>query len=314
MSKNQPSASTSQENVQAIDTGEESFCVDSVLSTVNAETETGQEIETEAEQAEKQENQKQENAEDEENKAKDEPGDESEDESEDGPEDEPSDKEKQKLPKGVEKRLAKMRKKQGDAERRAEAAEMELEALKRKQELAKSTEIGEKPKVDDFETEEEYLEALADYKINKKYAELEAKRTEQLEAKAAEERKIIEKRKQEKLQESFGKAAKKYKDFNETVKDIFISNAMAEVLAIIPNAGDVAYYLGKNPDITEDIASMPTVETVLAIQEISNKVKPKKTSKAPAPIKPIRTHGGNIKTPEHMTMKEYIEFRRKQGA
>ncbi len=207
-----------------------------------------------------------------------------------------------------------MRKKQGDAERRAEAAEMELEALKRKQELAKSTEIGEKPKVDDFETEEEYLEALADYKINKKYAELEAKRTEQLEAKAAEERKIIEKRKQEKLQESFGKAAKKYKDFNEVVKDVFISNAMAEVLAIIPNAGDVAYYLGKNPDITEDIASMPTVETVLAIQEISNKVKPKKTSKAPAPINPIKTQGGNIKTPEHMTMKEYIEFRRKQGA
>jgi len=304
MSENQPSISTSQENVQVMDTGEESFFVDSTppVSTEESGTEqktehgTEQETESGTEQEIEQET-------------------ETENETEEETENEPySDKEKQKLPKGVEKRLAKMRKKQGDAERRAEAAEMELEALKRKQELAKSTEIGEKPKVDDFETEEEYLEALADYKINKKYAELEAKKAEQLEAKVAKERKIIERRKQEKLQESFGKAAKKYKDFNETVKDVFISNAMAEVLAIIPNAGDVAYYLGKNPDITEDIASMPTVETVLAIQEISSKVKPKKTSKAPAPINPIKTQGGNIKTPEHMTMKEYIEFRRKQGA
>ena len=311
MPENQPSISTSQENVQVMDTGEESFFVDSTPSVSTEEKGTEQKTESGTESGTEQKIEQETETEPE----TEEPGTEPEAEEEEEPENEPySDKERQKLPKGVEKRLAKMRKKQGDAERRAEAAEMELEALKRKQELAKSTEIGEKPKVDDFETEEEYLEALADYKINKKYAELEAKKAEQLEAKVAKERKIIERRKQEKLQESFGKAAKKYKDFNETVKDVFISNAMAEVLAIIPNAGDVAYYLGKNPDITEDIASMPTVETVLAIQEISNKVKPKKTSKAPAPINPIKTQGGNIKTPEHMTMKEYIEFRRKQGA
>jgi len=305
MTKKQPGTSTSQENVQDIDTGKESFCVDNAETEQKTESETEQETESETEQKTEQETESETESETEQ---------ETEEEEEELENELHSDKEKQKLPRGVEKRLAKMRKKQGDAERRAEAAEMELEALKRKQELAKNTEIGEKPKVDDFETEEEYLEALADYKINKKYAELEAKKTEQLEAKAAEERKIIERRKQEKLQESFGKAAKKYKDFNEIVKDVFISNAMAEALAIIPNAGDVAYYLGKNPDITEDIASMPTVETVLAIQEISSKVKPKKTSKAPAPINPVKTQGGNIKTPEHMTMKEYIEFRRKQGA
>lgn len=70
-----------------------------------------------------------------------------------------------KLPKGVIKRLNKMRREKGDSEREVERLREEIESLKKAQQNQKA--IGDKPDPTNFDTEAEYLDALTDWKVTK---------------------------------------------------------------------------------------------------------------------------------------------------
>ena len=217
-----------------------------------------------------------------------------------------------KLPKGVQKRLDKMRRKQGDAEREAESLRAEVDVLKKAAEAR--PDIGARPDITNFETEGEYLEALTDYKVEKALAEREEKRIEKDKELAEKRQEDLAKQRYREIQRALqeSSAAKSNDDFDDVIENLKITDTMIQVMERLPNFGDVAYELGKKSSLVNDIAEMPAIEAALKLKEISDNLKTKKTTKAPAPIRPVGGSGGGIKSLEDMSQAEYNKFRDKQ--
>jgi len=231
-----------------------------------------------------------------------------------GKEDEDEELPDDKLPKGVLKRLDKMRRKQGDAEREAERLRQENETLKRAQQ--EKVNIGEKPQPVDYDTEAEYIEALTDWKINKANAERDQKQREREETERAERQKKEAEEQFQETQRKLQDAAKKYKDFADVVyrKEVPITADMVGVIQRFENMADVAYYLGKHEDECADIARSGPADQALSLKDISDKLtaKHKKTTGAPPPINPVTGTGVAIKDMESMSYREYCKLRDKQ--
>lgn len=218
-----------------------------------------------------------------------------------------------KLPKGVLKRLDKMRRKQGDSEREAERLRMENETLRKAQQQQKD--IGDKPKPSDYETDADYIDAVTDWKVNKAMAEREQKEADR---RAEENKKRSDYEAEERhreIQKKLKDGEKKYQDFKDVVfKDnVPITPQIVEISGHFDNVADVFYYLGKNIEEAVDIARSGPAVQALALKEISDKlkIKEKKTTKAPAPIKPISSTGAGLKDLENMSYPEYCKARAK---
>jgi hypothetical protein len=168
------------------------------------------------------------------------------------------------------------------------------------------------PPVDQFESPEAYAEALA----YRKAEELVAKR-EQAKQQAALLESYHEKEEQ---------ARDKYEDFEQVAynPNLHITEVMAQTIQASDIGPDVAYYLGANPKEADRIARMSPYLQAKEIGRIEAKLvadpPAKKTTSAPAPIKPVtaRTSGApaydttdprSIKT---MSASEWIEAERQR--
>jgi vacuolar-type H+-ATPase subunit I/STV1 len=218
-----------------------------------------------------------------------------------------------KLPRGVIKRLDKMRRKQGDAEREAERLRTENESLKRTQQQQKD--IGDKPDPSSFDSEAEYIDALTDWKIAKASAERERKDEERRQQENQEREQRDAQERHRETQRQLKDATKKYPDFAEVVyrEDLPITQAMLDILTRFENMADVSYYLGKHPDQCADISRSGPADQALTLKDISDTIRAKerKTTKAPPPRRPIQSTGAGIKDLESMSYPEYCRAREK---
>ena len=230
------------------------------------------------------------------------------------PEETPPEKVEPKVPEAVQKRINEAIKRQRTAERerdyeRTKRLEMEKELVSAR--LALPPDI-KKPKIEDFETMEEYNEALTDYKIDLRFWRENQK-------KAREHESVEEK---ENLDESYGslekkieKGRRKFTDFDELVlnDDLKISEEMVEAIILSDAAEDVLYYLGQHPDESQEISGLTSVQAAYRLGKIEEKLHapppPKKTTKAPEPISPISSSGAVELDPNKMTPREYREAR-----
>jgi hypothetical protein len=295
-----------------IDTGKDSFAVDITPEPVEGKTEEAEAPAEPEEKAEPKEGEA-EPKEGEEEPAKTKEKEEAaveEKKKEEGGEEEPP------LPKGVQKRIDVITRKRREAERQTEALFRENEELKKLIQTAEtekkiSLEL-EEPDIDKFETEEEYQKAIIDYRVNLALAkQAEEVRKEQAVAAQREQERIAQK-KLEDIQASLSKGYGKYDDFEEAIKDLNVTSDMLYIMDRLPNMADVAYYLGKNLNMTSEIVDMAAYDAAFKLKEISDTLKSKRTTKAPAPIKPVVATGGDVKTPEQMSMAEYMKYRDKQ--
>lgn len=189
----------------------------------------------------------------------------------------------------IEKRLAKERRKREELSRRLAVTE-EL-ALKGRTPTpeAQSAEDGS-PRRESFQDYESYLEARADWKAERKVEERFAKQREE----ESRSRSQVE---QEKLGNEFrknaAKVARDFEDFHDVMEnsDAEITKHMAEALLSAGEVGPrIAYYLAKNTDEAERIASLSPAGQAVAIGRLESKLTEaptKKPSKAPDPIKPV---------------------------
>jgi hypothetical protein len=290
----EPAESTSQQLAGIVDTGEESFSVESAPVPVE-----GKPKETSAEEK---------------------PGEKPEETSEKEPGEKPGEAPTEKpgaeedLPKGVQKRLATVTRKRHDAERDAAAARTENQELLSRIEALEHPESkpGEEPQVDDFDTEEEYLEAVSEYRADQKFAEREATQKAEREEEVREEQEAEAQARQKSLIGKLQKGVEKYEDFEDVVEDLNITGDMIQILESFPNIPDVVYALGNDPEIVAKLVDMPFLQAAYTMKEISDGLAKKKSTKAPDPIKPVTTTGGTIKSLEQMSQKEYNEYRDKQ--
>lgn len=224
----------------------------------------------------------------------------------------------------VQKRIDELTKKRRTAERerdweRTKRLELEEEVKK----LRASIPASDKPKREDFETDDEFIEALTDWKVETKAAELQNK--------------AIEKANEEELKKASDEAAdeygevveagkEKYADFEEVAlsKDLAISNDMLDAIMSSELSADIFYYLGKNPDLAVSMYNMSAARVTREIIKLEAELlKPpteekkeepkaapvKKLTNTPAPIEPVKTTGAVDKDPSQMSSKEYRAWR-----
>ena len=206
------------------------------------------------------------------------------------------------LPNGVKKRIDKLTRQKYEAIAEVNRLKAEFEALKA-QNAPKSVE----PQMSDFDTLDDYVEALAEYKYQNNMLSQQEKYAER----AREQR--VAREWTDKLEKVRAVAP----DFDEAFKnvaEITFAQSTLDAVAGHEKGAEIAYLLGKDPVKAYQIASLPPMQQLMAIGEIAaktNLTRPKTVTNAPPPVKPV-SGKSSIVDPNNMSMKEWIEHRNKQ--
>lgn len=186
------------------------------------------------------------------------------------------------------------------------------------------TQATQKPLPAQYQSTEEYLEALADWKSEEKLSAWDRKRREEAERTEREQstRKVFDS-----FSERQAKAREKFADFDEVAysPDTPISPLMAEVITRAEMGPEIAYFLGKNPDKGLQISQMTDPHSVaLALGRIEAQLAapqpqpvtasaPKAApTAAPPPPKTLSGSAPVQKNPEDMTTREWVTWRNAQ--
>jgi len=227
---------------------------------------------------------------------------------------------------GFQKRIDKLNKKNSDLERemtywREQA--MKNQTAKPEEPVKKEAgvEVSTKPNPKNFDTNEDYLEALTDWKLDQKLKKQEE---------ASREAKI--KSEQQSRVETHFQRVEKFKEENpdidlddelNNVKHIRISLAVNEAIIESEFGPQLMHELASNPKEFERICKLSPIAAARAIGKIEAKFSsseaepsPKvKKASAPAPIKPVTAKGSvghkNIYDP-NLSMAEYNRIRDEQ--
>ena len=197
----------------------------------------------------------------------------------------------------LEKRFSKISRQRDEANTRAEQLEArlrELEAKANPQTIAQTANVDDKPKADQFNDAFEYAEALAEWSAEKALKDRDI---------ADQQRKAEEER--NKVAESWNKKVSKAKeaipDFNKVVSKstVVVSDAVRDAILESDVGPQILYHLASDDDFAQSIASMPAIKALKEIGRLEARYegeqeKPEKkaktvaTSKAPAPISPLK--------------------------
>ena len=203
------------------------------------------------------------------------------------PKDTADEKQEAEKPKedGFQKRINKVTADKWEATRRAEAAEAKLAEMQQAQAPQQTVE----PKLEDFDFDEQaHNSALIDFKVDQKAQSLQKQQqdtqAEQVKTEAAK-----------KFTENCATFATDKADFNEVLGMVpTLQPSVLQELMSMENGPELAYFLGNNQEIANNIARMNPVAAGIKIGEISRKLsEPKqiKPSSAPEPIEPVSSGG-----------------------
>jgi hypothetical protein len=205
----------------------------------------------------------------------------------------------EELDAAIGKRLAREQRK-WEREQAAKAAEKQLKAP------------AEIPPIEQFNSPDEYADALAERKAEELLARREQARMQS---------EIIES-----YHDKEEDARNKYDDFEQVAYNpkLPITDAMAQTIQASEVGPDMAYYLGSNPKEAERISRLSPLQQAKELGKIEAKLADnpvvKKTSSAPAPIAPItaRSSGSpatdttDPRSIKSMTTSEWIEADRQR--
>ena len=205
--------------------------------------------------------------------------------------------EKKQNPK-LEKRFSELTKARKEAEARAEELEKRLVAIESKQAPIQEPENNRKPTPDDFKDAFEYAEALADWSADQALARREQEvKQKEVEAKRA----TVIQTWQQKLEATKAElpdyevmVQSSSMSVNDTVRDAIVESDVGP---------RILYELASNDELAEKLSAMTTAGALKLIGKLEAQfekteapVAGKKTvaakSKAPEPIRPLRSTGG----------------------
>lgn len=224
------------------------------------------------------------------------------------------DDEDHRVPKGVQKRIDRLTQEKYRLRAELEFLRSQQPQPQQAKPAQQAQQPSQAPKLEQYNSIEEYLDALADHKASQKFDHL-AKEREAKESQTRQQKEAA------KLREGYTKqteqARQAYEDFDDVVQDpdLPISQAMAEAIMRSSNGADVAYYLGKNPDQAARIASLDPFSAAVEIGRIAATVvrpQPRKTSNAPPPIQPVGARATPVTDPDKMSADEWMKWRNGQ--
>lgn len=178
-----------------------------------------------------------------------------------------------------------------------------------------------KPDPDKFETYSEYVEALADWKLDKREAKAKAEADK---ARRESEQKSQETAHYERVQ-AFIKEHADYPEVLEGVRELAISPTVENLLITSENGPELLYELAKNPEEFKRVNALSPLAAARELGRLESKLQPKsseapkpepkKTTKAPEPIAPVGSKGGTAEKSIYdpsLSQAEYERLRRKQ--
>jgi hypothetical protein len=243
-----------------------------------------------------------------------------------------------KPPRGVQKRLDELARREAEAIRRAESAEAErgrvlalLEKASKPEPKATEEDTGpQRPSRTAFADESAYDAALDEYVAEKASwsAQRAVKDALAAEAQKIEQRQVEDGRKaaQSAYQERVTKAQEKYADYREVAEspNVTVTVAMAQAILHTEHGPDIQYFLGKNPAEAQRISALNPAQQLVELGLIVGRLsapqkeepapKPKPVvSNAPKPIKTLEAKSEPVaKTPDEESMEEYGARREKE--
>jgi hypothetical protein len=146
-----------------------------------------------------------------------------------------------------------------------------------------------KPDISEFETDTEYYEALTDYKVQ---VAMNARDEKVRQNKEAEQQKVAQDKYDQDTTQTIKEGRRSYPDdFDEVAlsKDVPYSIPMRRLVMESDKSADLAYFLGKNQNEALRIAQLPSIKAARELGKIEARLSQttKRTTKAPAPIKPL---------------------------
>lgn len=202
-----------------------------------------------------------------------------------------------------------------------EAITAKIEAESKLANIKKAAEQLPAPKQSEFTNFEDYQAALTAFHVTRMTDNREAQKIEaEARDRFANEQAIRTAQRQadaENWASQVQDASKKYSDFQEVaLYSAPIDQRMADQLVQSDAAAEIAYYLGKNPEIGRQIAAMPDLAMARALGRLEAQLSAPQTktvSTAPSPITPVRGKSPTPNNPEKMDAKQYAEWRAKGG-
>lgn len=173
-----------------------------------------------------------------------------------------------------------------------------------------------KPTPDQFSDHNEYVEKLAEWKAKEIVSASLRERDEQAEqAKQKTERET----RASTWAERQAKFAETAPDFDEVLAsaEVQVPAHLLDALLKSDQGPALAYHLAKNPEVAQNIAGMSKDDALMelgALKASLSKPALKSVTKAPAPITPVKSGGGNVPDVAKMSQTEYEAYRKTQGA
>lgn len=211
------------------------------------------------------------------------------------------------LDKILTKRIAKAERVAEQRALKVYADKLETMGKPAQQQQQQQQQADDKPTLKQFQNVEDYVEAVADWKMSQRdRAGQKANADQQYQAVMNKSEKIYAE-------------AEKIDGFDRDAFEVLeITTPIAQAIIESDVAAKLMAHLAANPEEVKRIGSLSPARQAAEIGKLEVKLsvaKEIKVSKTPAPIKPIGTRGGEIgKKIEDMTMDEYAEHEKKRGA
>lgn len=202
--------------------------------------------------------------------------------------------------KSVQERINELTFKFREAERDADRWKTIAEAKETPEEKPARA-VSDRPSTSQFETVEEYEDAL--------YGWYDRKRQQkQVEVDSRENQRVAF----EKFNKNATGLREQHEDFDAAIKAPVFTDAMRSIIFSIDNGAMIAYHLGKNPEVADKIKVLSPERQMYEISKLENKLllaqKTKKVTTAPAPFETVGDSGGGETDPDKMTTAQWMKW------
>jgi len=191
-----------------------------------------------------------------------------------------------------QKRIDRLVREREEAKRESERLQAELDKRNEKPEASTS-----EPQEGDFDTYDEYLEAVDKFDNSSDSPGTTEKPAEQSAAEEQQASTLSDSQKtaMEVLREKTSSAADTYSDFNEVAlaNDVVITGDMIEGLAECEDPAKIMMHLGQNKELSAEIANKSPAQQMVALARLDmtvkvTPIKPANNSKTADPISPVK--------------------------
>lgn len=225
---------------------------------------------------------------------------------EDGSDKEPLRDEKGKFKRNADGQIERLTYLRRQAERERDEAIAQLNGARKSGEPP-----ADKPIPDKFADYGDYVEALTDWKADQR----DAKRSESEASRSAQR---ADQLRGQEWQSKVAATSATIPDYADVVgkSELPVAGHVAEALMDADRGPELAYHLAQNPETVDRLNDMSPARAAIELGKIEatlGATPAKATTKAPAPITPVRSGSSTTKDPAKMDMAEYTAYRAKMG-